>query len=80
MKIDNFESERSPGHAYRTMNLSGLFVRERALFMSPQNAGRFYHDGRFQTLLDVVRSYNDRFNHGLDAQEKLDLVEDLKSL
>jgi hypothetical protein len=50
MKIDNFESERSPGHAYQTMNLAGLFVRERGLFMYPQNKGRFYHDGRFQTL------------------------------
>jgi hypothetical protein len=43
-----------------TRQSAGLFVRERGLFMSPQNKGRFYHDGRFQTLLDVVNSYNDR--------------------
>jgi hypothetical protein len=29
------------------MNLAGVFVRERGLFMSPQNKGHFYHDGRF---------------------------------
>jgi len=80
MKIDSFEADRSPGHAYRTMNLAGLFVRERGLFMLPQNKGRFYHDGRFQTLLDVVNSYDARFNLGLTDQEKHDLVEYLKSL
>jgi hypothetical protein len=48
--------------------------------MNPQNKGRFYHDGRFLTLLDVVKSYNDRFNLGLRDQEESDLVEYLKSL
>ncbi|HWC18818.1 MAG TPA: hypothetical protein VG498_17545 [Terriglobales bacterium] len=47
---------------------------------STANKGRFYHDGRFQTLLDVVNSYNERFNLGLTAQEKQDVVEYLKSL
>jgi hypothetical protein len=80
LKIDSFEADRSPGHAYQTMNLAGIFVRERGLFMFPQNKGRFYHDGRFQTLLDVVNSYDTRFNLGLTDQEKNDLVEYLKSL
>lgn len=80
LKIDSFEADRAPGHAYRTMNLSGLFVRERGLFMFPQNKGRFYHDGRFQTLMDVVNSYDARFSLGLTEQEKHDLVEYLKSL
>jgi hypothetical protein len=80
MKIDSFEADRSPGHAYRTMNLAGIFIRERGLFMNPADKGRFYHDGRFQTLLDVVNSYNDRFNLGLTEQEKHDVVEYLKSL
>jgi hypothetical protein len=80
MKIDSFEADRSPGHAYRTMNLAGLFIRERGLFMNPANKGHFYHDGRFQTLLDVVNSYNERFSLGLSDQEKKDLVEYLKSL
>jgi len=80
MKIDSFEADRSPGHAYRTMNLAGIFIRERGLFMSPANKGRFYHDGRFQTLMDVVNSYNQRFNLGLTDQEKQDLIEYLKSL
>lgn len=78
LKIDSFEADRSPGHAYRTMNLAG--IRERGLFMRSENKGHFYHDGRFQTLLDVVNSYNDRFSLGLTDQEKHDLVEYLKSL
>jgi hypothetical protein len=89
MKIDGFEARRAPAsidaqgravHGYRTMNLAGIFVRERGLFMFPKDQGRFYHDGRFKTLLDVVNSYNDRFALGLTDQEKHDLVEYLKSL
>ncbi|HTL55951.1 MAG TPA: hypothetical protein VL361_09745 [Candidatus Limnocylindrales bacterium] len=80
MKIDSFQAVRSPDGNYKTMNLAGLFVRERGLFMNSQNKGRFYHDGRFQTLLDVVNSYNSRFTLGLTDQEKSDLVEYLKSL
>jgi hypothetical protein len=80
LQIDSFEADRSPGHAYRTMNLAGIFVRERGLFMRPENKGRFYHDGRFQTLGDVVDSYNVRFGLGLTDSEKSDLVEYLKSL
>jgi len=89
MKIDGFEANRAPAsidaqgqpvHGYRTMNLAGTFIRERGLFMFPQDRGRFYHDGRFKTLLDVVNSYDQRFSLGLADQEKHDLVEYLKSL
>jgi hypothetical protein len=89
LKIDSFEADRAPAslnaagepvHGYRTMNLAGVFVRERGLFMNPQNKGHFYHDGRFPTLLDTVKSYNDRFNLALSDQEERDLVEYLKSL
>jgi mono/diheme cytochrome c family protein len=80
MKIDSFQADRSPDGTYRTMNLAGLYIRENGLFMKPENKGRFYHDGRFQTLLDVVNSYNSRFSLGLTAQESQDLVEYLKSL
>src|SRR5262249_51338912 len=68
--IEAFQADRSPDHAYRTMNLSGIFVRERGLFMKPEDKGRFYHDGRFATLIDVVSSYNQRFTLGLTAQEE----------
>lgn len=80
IRIDAFQADRSPDHAYKTMNLAALFVRERGLFMKPENKGRFYHDGRFQTLLDVVDSYNSRFGLGLTPDEEHDLVEYLKSL
>jgi hypothetical protein len=80
MGIDDFEANRAPNGLYKTMNLAGMFVRERGLFMDPANKGRYYHDGRFATLLDVANSYNTRFNLGLTDQEQSDLVEYLKSL
>jgi hypothetical protein len=80
LRIDSFQAERSPGGTYKTMNLAGLFVRERGLFMKPENRGRFYHDGRFRSLLDVVRSYDERFALGLSESEERELVEYLKSL
>ncbi len=80
MGIDSFQADRSPDGVYKTMNLAGIFVRENGLFMSPANKGRYYHDGRFATLLDVVNHYNTRFSLGLTTQEKTDLVEYLKSL
>ncbi len=78
--IDSFQADRSPDRAYKTMNLAGVFARENGLFMNPANKGRFYHDGRFATLLDVVNHYNVLFGLGLTDQEKIDLVEYLKSL
>ena len=78
--IDSFQADRSPDGVYKTMNLAGIFVRENGVFMSPANKGRYYHDGRFATLLDVVNHYNTRFSLGLTAQEKSDVVEYLKSL
>ena len=48
--------------------------------MKAENKGRFYHDGRFATLLDVVSSHDRRFGLGLSDEEKHDLVEHLKAL
>ncbi|MGE5139582.1 MAG: hypothetical protein ACM3JD_08985 [Rudaea sp.] len=78
--IDDFQASRAPDDVYKTMNLGGIFVRERGLFMDPANKGRYYHDGRFATLLDVVNHYNTHFNLSLTDQEKSDVVEYLKSL
>jgi hypothetical protein len=90
--IDDFQANRAPNGLmpdgkttlmngfYKTMNLAGLFVRENGLFMKPENKGRYYHDGRFKTLLDMVNHYNTQFTLGLTEQEKLDVVEYLKSL
>jgi cytochrome c peroxidase len=93
MKIDAFQAKRAPVGAirpngtvdlsegsYKTMQLAGIFVRENGIHMQPANKGRYYHDGRFATLLDVVKSYNKRFNLGLTSGEMSDLVEYLKSL
>ena len=78
--IDPFEANRAPDHVYKTQNLAAVFIHERGLNMFPQDKGRFYHDGRFATLLDVVNHYNIQFKLGLNQQQQLDLVEYLKSL
>lgn len=69
--IDDFEAIRSPTGKYRTTPLGGLFTRTK---------GGFYHDGRFETLNDVVDHYNDHFSLNLTASEVQDLTEYLKSL
>jgi hypothetical protein len=78
--IDSFQADRAPDGVYKTMNLAGVFVRENGLMMRAANKGRFYHDGRFATLLDVVNHYDTFFHLALTAREKQDLVEYLKSL
>jgi len=69
--IDNFQALRSPDERYRTTPLKGAWARAK---------GGYYHDGRFATLPDVVRHYNNHFRLGLTGQEINDLAEYLKSL
>lgn len=69
--IDDFQSNRSPDKAYRTSPLRGLWTHTK---------GGFYHDGRFATLLDVVNHYDTQFQLHLNARDKADLVQFLKSL
>jgi hypothetical protein len=69
--IDDFQAKRSPDERYRTAPLKGLWTHQK---------GGFYHDGRFPTLRDVVEHYNSFFGTNLTEQQKLDLIEYLKSL
>lgn len=69
--VDAFQADRSPTRMYRTAPLGGLW--------SHQKSG-FFHDGRFATLGDVIEHYNACMSLGLAEQEKLDLIEYLKSL
>ena len=69
--IDSFQADRSPDGVYRTTPLKGLWSHAK---------GGFYHDGRFATLLDVVNHYDGHFKLRLNAEQKNDLVEFLKSL
>jgi hypothetical protein len=69
--IDDFQSDRSPDHSYRTAPLRGLTSHAK---------GGFYHDGRFADLMAVVEHYNQVLKLGLTDAEKGDLVEYLKSL
>ncbi len=69
--VDSFQADRAPTRMYRTAPLAGLWSR--------QSRG-FYHDGRFQTLDDVINHYDQHMNLGLTKEEKKDLVEFVKSL
>jgi hypothetical protein len=69
--IDDFQSARSPDRKYRTSPLRGLFARAK---------GGYYHDGRFDTLVEVVSHYDSAFKLGLTEAQRRDLVEYLKSL
>jgi hypothetical protein len=69
--IDDFQANRAPDRRYRTSPLKGLWTHQK---------GGFFHDGRFSTLRDVVEHYDNFFKRGLAEQEKLDLIEYLKSL
>jgi len=68
---DSFQADRSPTHEYRTTPLRGLWSHAK---------GGFYHDGRFQTLGQVVDHYNSCFGLNLTPGQKSDLVQYLKSL
>ena len=69
--IDDFQAMRSPDGMYRTTPLKGLWSHQK---------GGFYHDGRFSTLLDVVNHYNTFLGLNLSDQDKIDVLEYLKSL
>jgi hypothetical protein len=72
--IDDFQAKRSPDESYRTTPLRALWETKQI------HKGGFYHDGRFATVKDVVEHYNDHFTLILTSEEKLDLIEYLKSL
>jgi hypothetical protein len=69
--IDDFQANRAPDGRYRTAPLKGLFTHAK---------GGFYHDGRFATLDDVVKHYDDTWSLGLSSGQKADLVAYLQSL
>jgi hypothetical protein len=70
--IDDFQASRSPDGRYRTTPLRGL--------SAARSKGGYYHDGRFATLPDVVRHYDQAFGLGLAAGQQADLVQFLQSL
>ena len=69
--IDSFQADRSPDEHYRTAPLKGLWTH---------GTGGYYHDGRFDTLAEVVDHYDETFELGLSKEESADLIEFLKSL
>ena len=69
--IDDFQANRSPEFRYRTSPLRGLWTHTK---------GGFFHDGRFPTLQAVIDHYDEFFNLGLSAEQKVDLEQYLLSL
>ena len=69
--IDDFQSMRSPDEGYRTAPLKGLWTHHK---------GGFYHDGRFDTIGDVIDHYNNHFGLQLNEIEKRDLQVFLNTL
>lgn len=69
--IDSFQADRGPEQAYRTAPLKGLWTHGKR---------GYYHDGRFQTLDDVINHYEDHFALDLSDSDKADLIQYLKSL
>ncbi len=69
--IDDFQASRSPTGRYRTAPLKGLWTHTK---------GGFYHDGRFDTLADVVDHYDGHFDLQLNDEQKSDLIQFLMSL
>ncbi len=69
--IENSQAERGPEQGYRTTPLKGLWTHMKR---------GFFHDGRFQTLQDVVNHYDRALTLELSPDEKQSLVEYLKSL
>jgi hypothetical protein len=67
---DAFQANRGPDGTYTIAPLQALFTRSKR---------GFYHDGRYDSLLDVVNHYDSCFKLGLSAQQKGDLVQYLKS-
>jgi hypothetical protein len=69
--IDSFQANRAPDLRYRTSPIGALFTHFK---------GGFYHDGRFQTLGNVVDHYDTCLALGLTSDEKSDLIQYLLSL
>ena len=69
--IDSFQARRSPDRRYRTTPLKGLWSRQK---------GGFYHDGRFETVADVIDHYDRFMELGLNANQKEDLAQFLLSI
>jgi hypothetical protein len=70
------EVGQDPAYALRTT--TGLY-RTTPLRALWQHAP-YFHDGSAATLLDVVNHYDSHFNLGLTEQQKMDLVEYLRSI
>jgi len=72
--VDSFQADRGPERRYVTTPLRALFDMQKI------HKGGFYHDGRFPTLDAVVNHYDNLLKLKLNAEQKRDLIEYLKSI
>jgi mono/diheme cytochrome c family protein len=77
--IDDFQANRTPDRSYRTAPLKGLWTYDKANGHGAAGPG-YYHDGRFKDLNEVVAHYDSFFKLSLTPEQKLDLIQYLKSL
>ena len=75
--IDSFQADRAPDNVYKTMNLAGVFIRERgiSILWPPSTKAASTTMGVSRRLRDVVNHYNKHFKLGLTNQEINDLIE-----
>ncbi len=71
---------QDPAYALRSVTKLYRTTPLRGLWNPPQLQGPYFHDGSASTLQEVVDHYVVRFNLSLTTQQKLDLVEYLKTL
>ncbi len=69
-----------PGRAMITGNFADVGKFKGPILRGLSARAPYFHNGSAQTLMDVVNFYNTRFNIGLTASEKADLVAFLSSL
>jgi cytochrome c peroxidase len=69
-----------PGRALITGKWAHMSLFKGPILRGLAARAPYFHNGFAATLTDVVEFYNSRFNIGLRAQEKSDLVAFLKAL
>jgi cytochrome c peroxidase len=69
-----------PGRALITGKWEHMSVFKGPILRGLAARAPYFHNGFAATLADVVEFYNGRFNIGLSAQDKFDLIAFMKAL
>ena len=69
-----------PGRALITGKWKNMSTFKGPILRGVASRAPYFHNGLAPTLVDVVEFYDRRFNIGLSAQEKADLIAFLRAL